>query len=72
MDPNQTLTKLIFLCEQWQEWGELEMSAVETLDDVTELVLALDNWMTQRRGFLPDLWSQYEHYQDGYSLGRHV
>ena len=57
MDPNQTLTKLMFLCEQWQEWGELEMNPVETLDDVTELVLALDNWMTQRRGFLPDIWS---------------
>jgi hypothetical protein len=57
MDPNQTLTKLMFLCEQWQEWGELEMNPVETLDDVAELVLALDNWMTDRRGFLPDLWS---------------
>ena len=57
MDPNQILTKLIFLCEQWQEWGELEMNPVETLDDVTDLVLALDNWMTDRRGFLPDLWS---------------
>jgi hypothetical protein len=57
MDPNKTLTTLIALCERWQEWGELEMSPVETLDDVTDLVLALDNWMTDRRGFLPDLWS---------------
>lgn len=57
MDPNKTLTNLIALCERWQEWGELEMNPVETLDDMTDLVLALDNWMTDRRGFLPDLWS---------------
>ena len=62
MDPNKTLTTLIALCERWQEWGELEMNPVETLDDVTDLVLALDNWMTDRRGFLPDLWSQYANF----------
>jgi hypothetical protein len=57
MDPNKTLTNLIALCERWQEWGELEMNPVETLDDMTDLVLALDNWMTEQSGFLPDLWS---------------
>jgi len=58
MDPNKTLTTLIALCEKWQEWGELEMNPVETLDEVTDLVLdeyyRLDD---SRRGFLPGLWS---------------
>lgn len=57
MDPNVTLVKLLELCDRWRDWGELDMNPVETLDDVTELVLALDNWMTERSGFLPDLWS---------------
>ncbi len=57
MDPNKTLEALIKLCEAWQEWGPLEFDSVETLDEVTDLVLALDNWMTEQSGFLPDLWS---------------
>jgi hypothetical protein len=56
-DPNVTLARLIELCEQWENWGVIQGEPIAMLDEITELVLTLDNWMTGRRGFLPDLWS---------------
>ena len=55
MDPNDTLARLVRLCEEWQEWGDLEVDPVPALDEVSELVLALDNWLSQG-GFRPDSW----------------
>lgn len=55
MDPNETLSEMLKIADSWQEWGALEFDPETTLDALSDLVLALDNWLSQG-GFLPDNW----------------
>jgi len=55
MDPNQNLTDLIVICERWEEWGSLDIDPVAAMDRLTELFLALDDWIAGG-GFIPDRW----------------
>lgn len=56
MDPNTTLSRLRELLSQWEEWGTLELDAESSMDEATELFLALDDWLSQG-GFRPNDWS---------------
>jgi hypothetical protein len=56
MDPNTTLARIKTICDKWEEWGTLEMDPLETLDELTELVQSLDEWLSNG-GFRPDNWS---------------
>ena len=56
MDPNATLARIKTICDKWEEWGTLEMDPLETLDELTELVQSLDEWLSNG-GFRPDNWS---------------
>jgi len=55
MDPNVALERLLSICEQWEEWGELEQNPIAALDEVAELFLGLNEWISSG-GFLPNLW----------------
>jgi len=62
MDPNACLTELLRLSEQIQEVIDEDEpidsgAAIADLDRVTELVMALDGWITGG-GFLPERWSR--------------
>jgi hypothetical protein len=56
MDPNATLAEIRKICTSWQEWGTLENDPASRLDDLSELVYDLDQWLTTG-GFRPDDWS---------------
>ena len=55
MDPNATLNALLALCEQWEEWGDLDLDPTTAMDKATELFLALNDWLSNG-GFQPDSW----------------
>lgn len=56
MDPNATLQRIRSLSNTWEEWGSLELDPLATLDELTELMLGLDEWLTSG-GFRPNDWS---------------
>lgn len=56
MDPNATLSRLRIIFNNWEEWGNLELDAAASMEEVSELFLDIDNWLTSG-GFRPDDWS---------------
>ena len=56
MDPNTTLSRLRELLSNWEEWGTLELDAEASMDEVTDLFLGLDTWLSTG-GFRPSDWS---------------
>jgi hypothetical protein len=57
MDPNATLARLRHMVESVQGGAYRESEAVANLDELTELVAALDGWLS-RGGFLPSDWER--------------
>ena len=55
MDPNKTLEDIMATAYKWEEWGTLEMDPLETLDSLTENVIALHEWLSSG-GHRPDSW----------------
>lgn len=55
MDKNEALEVLIEICSEWNKWGEYKLNPIDSMDEVADLFIYLNNQM--RSGDVPSDWT---------------
>ena len=54
MEQNDALDIMLDIAKVWNEWGEMKLDPIESMDTISECILSIDKAMTE--GNVPEDW----------------